>query len=368
MLGTYISGLNCNENKVIKCKTSDVINWDVELPDIQRFRNDNKIEEIIKYQLNFYKTHSLWNILGVINIHFCEDNNKYYLIDGQHRYEAIKQLYEKYSHNISLYIELIKVKTYDDLRDNYNLLNKNTKLPDLSENIDKSIPEEAMSKLMNKYSNMISDKSRSNRPHINFNFFQEALGILTEKLNLNKSNELLEIVEKYNTILSTRDRDTFPDSKRISDAMWKKCKDNLFFLGLYKFKQDDYAYKWVKEIYNIHSGKQLKTVKQTKKKIPKKVKTDCWDTWMGKQNRKGICKCCNKQEIDISDFQAGHILSEKNGGTVDIDNLIPLCSQCNLSMSSKNLDEYMAEYYPNNFKNLTKYNDSHNWLGSMLGY
>ena len=36
----------------------------------------------------------------------------------------------------------------------------------------------------------------------------------------------------------------------------------------------------------------------------------------------------------------GHIISENNGGETDITNLRPICKKCNLSMGSKNWNEY----------------------------
>ena len=90
--------------------------------------------------------------------------------------------------------------------------------------------------------------------------------------------------------------------------------------------------------------------KSRKKPIPKKVKTECWDKWIGKK-RTGNCKCCGK-EIDVLNFHAGHIISEKNGGQTTISNLIPLCSPCNLSMATENCQTYMEKYYPDNWEKI----------------
>jgi hypothetical protein len=51
------------------------------------------------------------------------------------------------------------------------------------------------------------------------------------------------------------------------------------------------------------------------------------------------CDTCNKS-IDMEHFEAGHILARVKGGTIDIDNLIPLCSQCNKGMGTQNPYEY----------------------------
>ena len=367
-LDILIKSIENLDNIIIKYKLSDLILEPINIPGIQRLKNDSKIDEIISHQLDFFKKHLKWNLMGVINIHYVESDNQFYLIDGQHRFEACKLLYSKHGHNIDINIELVKVASFDELRQNYKMLNQNTVLPDISENIDKSIPEEATSYFVDTYKTMFTNKSRANRPHVNFNFLQEALGIITEKLELSTSNELITIITDHNNNLSKRERDTFPDSKKISDTMWNKCVGTGLFIGLYKYRQDDYAFKWVKDLICHISGKQLvKNNPNKKKRIPKKVKTDSWNLWMGPDTRNGKCKCCQLTTIDITRFDAGHIISEKNGGGVDIDNIIPLCNECNLSMSSINLPDYMNTSYPNN--KLIKYSKpSGGILGSVFGY
>lgn len=360
--------LNNLDHTILKCNMKNLINENINIPGIQRLKNDSKVDEIVSYQLEFFKKYSKWNFMGVINIHYVENDSKFYLIDGQHRFEACKNLYTSHGHNIHINVELVKVSNFDQLRQNYKILNQNTVLPDISENIDKSIPEEATLYFFSKYKSMFTNKSRANRPHVNFNFFQEALGITTEKLALSTSKELIDIIAEHNINLAKRDRSTFPDSKKISDTMWKKCADNKLFMGLYKYRHDDYAFKWVKDIVYSRTGKQLnKTNVNKKKRIPKKVKTDSWNLWMGPDTRKGNCKCCQLTTIDITRFDAGHIISEKNGGGTDIDNIIPLCNECNLSMSSTNIAEYMQYHYPKN-KLIAYSKPTGSILGSVFGY
>lgn len=39
--------------------------------------------------------------------------------------------------------------------------------------------------------------------------------------------------------------------------------------------------------------------------------------------------------ITVFDFQAGHNIPESKGGKTSIENLIPICSRCNLSMGDR---------------------------------
>ena len=60
------------------------------------------------------------------------------------------------------------------------------------------------------------------------------------------------------------------------------------------------------------------------------------------------CICCKTSEIEGKDFVAGHIISEYNGGKVEVDNLLPICQPCNSSMGVTNMEDYIRAHYPLN--------------------
>lgn len=78
--------------------------------------------------------------------------------------------------------------------------------------------------------------------------------------------------------------------------------------------------------------------------IPKKVKIDVWNTYISPNINSHLCLCCKKTIIQITDFQVGHVQSEKDGGTTEIGNLRPICSACNFSMGTTNMIDYVKKY------------------------
>jgi len=66
--------------------------------------------------------------------------------------------------------------------------------------------------------------------------------------------------------------------------------------------------------------------KNKKKKIPKAVKTHVWNLYIGSHINEHRCLCCKKALIKITDFDTGHVLSESDGGTMEISNLRPIFS------------------------------------------
>jgi hypothetical protein len=83
--------------------------------------------------------------------------------------------------------------------------------------------------------------------------------------------------------------------------------------------------------------------KKTKEKIPLPVKHALWAKYFG-DTMSGICHCCKTTPIHSTNFDCGHILSEKFGGSVHLDNLKPICRTCNSSMGTQNMDDYMEKY------------------------
>ena len=80
-----------------------------------------------------------------------------------------------------------------------------------------------------------------------------------------------------------------------------------------------------------------------KKSIPLVLKRRLWDKYFGEKNGIATCPCCKLSQISAFSFHCGHIISERNGGLLILDNLIPLCQSCNSSMGTKSYNEF-CEY------------------------
>lgn len=96
-----------------------------------------------------------------------------------------------------------------------------------------------------------------------------------------------------------------------------------------------------KKVYPIKHRNPIKK----KKAIPKTVKKCTWDKWIGPEIGQAKCLCCEHQDIRQIDFHCGHVVSEKDGGLTNVDNLRPICAQCNLSMGTMNLYEFKRKFF-----------------------
>lgn len=72
-----------------------------------------------------------------------------------------------------------------------------------------------------------------------------------------------------------------------------------------------------------------------KNKIPKAIRQQVWIKYNGKlfENKCHVIWCNNT--ISVFNYHVGHNIPEVKGGKNDIQNLRPICPNCNLSMSSK---------------------------------
>ena len=84
------------------------------------------------------------------------------------------------------------------------------------------------------------------------------------------------------------------------------------------------------------------TKKPRKKPIPATLKRLVWNKYIGESVGKAKCMCCNLTDITQMSFHCGHIIAEANGGTATIDNLQPICQNCNLSMRKTDMKLFKA--------------------------
>ncbi len=147
----------------------------------------------------------------------------------------------------------------------------------------------------------------------------------------------------------------------IREKQLKEEKENVIIL-----KKDDEIKNLNEKIKSLESEKDsllkyidlltknnniINKIKKykSKEKIPATIKNSLWRKYFNK-NINGKCCCCKVENISIKNFDCGHVISEKNGGDICLDNLKPICRLCNSSMSTMNMDEFIKKYGFDNIK------------------
>lgn len=111
--------------------------------------------------------------------------------------------------------------------------------------------------------------------------------------------------------------------------------------------------KKYKDLEKEKKKKEKEEQKKIRKSIPKSLKILVWDKNIGKEKGIGECNVC-KSEIDSKNFECGHIISVKEGGDTNIENLLPICSSCNKSMGTENLMIFKERYFSKKSEKETK--------------
>lgn len=100
----------------------------------------------------------------------------------------------------------------------------------------------------------------------------------------------------------------------------------------------------------INIQQKIETIKKrgNRTRISKTIRELLWKKYFG-DSSEGICPICKttifrdrrSRNHKSNEYHAGHIISVKNGGENSIENLLPICPQCNQKMKSQNMDIYL---------------------------
>jgi len=110
------------------------------------------------------------------------------------------------------------------------------------------------------------------------------------------------------------------------------------------FKCDKNFSTYVSLWQHVNNNICGKMKKKGKMKIPKKIKELTWYKYIGKEIAVSLCMCCNETEICQMNFHCGHNISEANGGDIKVENMRPICSGCNSSMGSMNMNDFIKKF------------------------
>jgi hypothetical protein len=81
--------------------------------------------------------------------------------------------------------------------------------------------------------------------------------------------------------------------------------------------------------------------KYIKKSISATMRRKVWDEYIGKKIGEAKCLCCKMTDITQLTFHCGHIIPECKGGEITLSNIRPICSNCNSSMGTINMNDFM---------------------------
>jgi 5-methylcytosine-specific restriction endonuclease McrA len=169
------------------------------------------------------------------------------------------------------------------------------------------------------------------------NIFIKTYDLIIEILNHKNLEEINKIIDFNDLIKFLKNKNNYNDIYELFINYKKINKDEIRIVN-----KDD---KKLKEIIKKDDKKEnTKKLKYKKKRISSTLKRLVWNKWIGEEIGKFKCLCCNVTDINQMSFNCGHIIPECKGGETILSNLKPICQNCNSSMGSLNMDEFMKTF------------------------
>jgi 5-methylcytosine-specific restriction endonuclease McrA len=94
----------------------------------------------------------------------------------------------------------------------------------------------------------------------------------------------------------------------------------------------------------ITSSIETPIPKKRRKQLPKATRVAVWNTYIGEGKGESPCFVGCGNTIYWSNYECGHVVASSMGGSDEINNLRPICSNCNKSMGTENMDDFIKEY------------------------
>lgn len=221
---------------------------------LQREINNDHVEELFKNMLDSFKKNNELDFYNPIHIGYKkysndEDDNPYFILDGQHRIEAYKRLIKIEDIPIQKIIMSIHdINSEEHFLELFDKINKSLQI-----NRKKLLQEKLIyiKKLLDKKYNKINIWKTLRRPYLDFQKFSTEYRIVNEELEeyhqeLSPEEIVKRIIIYNNNIKSIplrKDRVPKKQSNQISSNIHEKAESMNFFLGL------DNEYQWIKQLF-----------------------------------------------------------------------------------------------------------------------
>lgn len=301
----------------------ELLNQPVYIPVCQRSIIEDHVMEIVLFQKQYFAKKFHYLFLNCIQ--YCVVQEKWYCVDGQHRYASLKLLDDLPDWKID--IEITYCKDMEEMHEIFRILNTNTPVPEFFklEEAPLYLVLEFKKYIREKYAGYVSSSAKPQRPNIHLDTFIDTM-IEIKQPQYTTLGELIEWFEEENNehreyLTNSNNTQCEKLVEKINRVTKTRNGDKLY-VGCF----------WLEPIPN-----KISTVTREK----------CWQLWYNECDEKQLahkqnapCYVC-MTPITITTFEAGHIISHSNGGTNKVENLRPVCNKCNKCVGTKNMDEYL---------------------------
>ena len=312
-------------------------------PTFQVDLDEDKIEEMIKsyrHHPEFLIFKNKIVIAVIITIYNKADYHyNMYIVDGQHRIEMAKRIYEEDETNDYLNFCYFEIKIEKEMKKLFNEINKDSlkiskyiSLDDFKQNLYNELKEYFIKNKSVYFADRIREVNKKYT-------ISEFLNILSDKKLFTKfSNidELINELEQKNKLFCNKIeyKEYYNEEPLI---FYKEEETNVRDGVIYTLKNNNFIeYLLDDKVIPDHKYKRNKIMSP-------RLRMCVWNRWYG-NSETGPCPICNKKiGVGKNGFHCAHIISHANNGETSINNLRPLCADCNNDMGKLNWDDYIKK-------------------------
>lgn len=235
----------------------NVLSEHVILYEGNRYVDFDRVEAYAVYQINCIERKGNPSDPGVLTACRYKGDQDWRLIDGQHRFLAIEDLvkgeYLDDFDDFLIEIHVIDVKTEDDIREEFENINKSVPVP-INVLQPNQIVNDAIAILSEKYSNPFTDSVKARRPQIYRDGFKDYLieQEVVDKQDIETAEDLVLLIvrtdDKIKSYGVPKLRSMVEGNSneyRLIERLYEKCtKENKMFLSIFKARNPDRRELW----------------------------------------------------------------------------------------------------------------------------
>lgn len=333
-----------------------LVGLDLIVPDIQRNLDATRVQSIVDYQQNYFKSYSTLCFIGDLTL--FKNGPNLFVIDGFHRLEAMKRVYMlQPDYNVST--NIITANNGLTLERAFLLLNMSKPVPEYVINTTlqhtkRALTESVRTQFQREFKIFISNSQNPRPPNVNlerllgdilvsglsdrFETLSTLMGyikyanIKLASHNPKIKNAALDKTEKYDTtkpLYLSAD----PENKWMTNEIW-----------IAEYQRSTCALNiTANPLSTTNTTEIMRIIPRKRQGVPKAIRDMLWKLHFNSAPN-GLCKCCGTNTIEYTAFHAGHIVAKARGGSDELSNLLPICSPCNLGMSTMNMKEFQNKY------------------------
>lgn len=321
----------------------------VVVPDIQRGLDVDVVASIVEYQRSRFKACGSLLFLGDLTA--VESGSMLNLVDGQHRFEAMRQIY-LLQPDYTITLNIVRLDHTLTLEEVFVLLNKSQPVPAyiIQSTIDKNkraTIDHFRDMFLAEFKPYVSKAASPRKPNVSLVSIVDAIPDST-LTSLVSAERLFEFMRWVNVTVCRPMLDARSQQLCISKAKPDESK------ALFLCADRDHEWLRSKQLVAGFLNKtctttegsqhyQPQAARSTRARIPKAVRMFVWRREFG-DSAAGKCACC-LQSIQIDVFEAGHIVSCAHGGSCHESNLKPVCAACNRSMGATNMNQFVKRFF-----------------------